>query len=180
MVAVELLRALLVAVMAVPAVPLPALAILLIAVAALQPLFSAARNAVLPALLPGDRFALGMSAINIIDYLAQIAGFTSGGLVVASLGGPRVALAADAVTFLLSAMLVRFGIGAHQAAPGPVGNRARFALAGLVLLGRDRRLLTLAGLMWLFGLYLAPVALAAPYAHQIGAGTAAVGGVDGR
>jgi predicted MFS family arabinose efflux permease len=175
MVAVELLRAVLVAVMAIPAVPLPVLAALLVGVACPQPLFSAARNAVLPAVLPDDRFPLGMSVINTTDYLAQIAGFTSGGLVVESLGGPRVALAIDAVTFLLSALLVWFGIDAYQAASGSVGRPMRFALAGLVLLGRDRRLLTLAGLMWLYGLYLAPTALAAPYAHQVGAGTTAVG-----
>jgi MFS family permease len=42
-------------------------------------------------------------------------------------------------------------------------------------MARDRRLLGLASLIWLFAFFLAPEALAAPYAHQIGAGEAAVG-----
>jgi hypothetical protein len=39
----------------------------------------------------------------------------------------------------------------------------------------DRRIAGLVGLLWLYGCYLAPTALAAPYAHQVGAGTAVVG-----
>jgi MFS family permease len=48
-------------------------------------------------------------------------------------------------------------------------------LTALKVLPRNRRLTGLAGLLWLFGFYLALTALAAPYVREIGAGPAAVG-----
>lgn len=181
MVAVDVARAALAGLMAVPGMPLPLLAALVIAMTCLQPLFAAARTATLPAVLTGDRFAVGLGIITATDGLAQIAGFTVGGLVVVWAGGPQVALAANAVTFLLSAALLRWGLRPHRpgtGAPGSSGAGRRpsgFALAGVRLVVGDRRLLGLVSLIWLFGLFLGPEALAAPYADQIGAGAAAVG-----
>jgi MFS family permease len=177
MVVTDLARAALVALMAIPAMPLPAIAVLLVAMTCPQPLFSGARNATLPAILAGDRFPVGMSIVSTTDYLSQIAGFTAGGVLVAYLGGPHVALGIDAVTYLISAGLVRRGIGPHRPAGSdrPAGTTSRFALAAIGVITGDRRLAGLAGLMWLYGFYLAPTALAAPYAHQIGAQKAAVG-----
>jgi MFS family permease len=177
MVGTDLVRAGLVAMMAIPAVPLPAVAVLLVLMTCPQPLFSAARNATLPQVLAGDRFPVGMSIVNSADFLAQIAGFTLGGLMVAALGGPHIALAVDAVTYLVSAALLRGGLRPHPpegGGPGALG-RGRFPLAAIGILARDRQLRGLAALLWLFGFYLAPAALAAPYAAQIGAGKAAVG-----
>jgi MFS family permease len=177
MVATDLVRAGLVAVMAVPAVPLPAVAVLLVLLTCPQPLFSAARNATLPQVLAGDRFPVGMSIVSTTDFLAQIAGFTLGGVMVAALGGPHAALAIDAVTYLVSAALIRRGLRPHMpegAGPGGPG-RGRFPLAAIGIVVRDRQLGGLAALLWLFGFYLAPAALAAPYAAQVGAGKAAVG-----
>lgn len=175
MVVTDLARAALAAAMAIPGLPLAAVVSLLVVMACPQPLFSAARNATLPAVLAGDRFAVGMSIVNAADYVAQIAGFSLGGFLVALLGGPRVALLLDAATYLISAALIRRGTGPHQPPGAGAGTRRRLALAGIGLLGRDRRLASLAGLLWLYGFYLAPEALAAPYAHQVGAGTATVG-----
>jgi predicted MFS family arabinose efflux permease len=176
MVMTDVFRAVLVALMAIPGMPLPATAVLLVAMTCPQPLFSGARNATLPAILDGDRFPVGMSIVSTADYLAQIAGFTAGGVLVAFLGGPHVALAIDAVTYLVSAGLVRRGLGPHRPAGGQGTSRTgRFALASIGVIFGDRRLAGIAGLLWLFGFYLAPTALAAPYAHEIGAGKAAVG-----
>jgi predicted MFS family arabinose efflux permease len=176
MVATDLVRAALVALMAIPGMPLPAVAVLLVAMTCPQPLFSGARNATLPAILDGDRFPVGMSIVTTTDYLAQIAGFTSGGVLVAFLGGPHVALGVDAATYLASAGLLRRGIGPHRPA-GSQGTHpaSRFALAAVGVLFGDRRLAGLVGLVWLCGFYMAPIALAAPYAHEIGAGKAVVG-----
>jgi MFS family permease len=188
MVIVDLVRAGLVAIMAIPGLPLLAVAALLVVLTCPQPLFSAARNATIPAILTGDRFPVGMSVVNTTDYVAQIAGFTIGGTVVALLGGPHVALGIDAITYLASAGLIRRGIGPHlpagarsAAVRSETGQSVRarpaggFAFAGVSVLARDRRLAGLAGLMWLYGFYLAPTALAAPYAHQVGASPAVVG-----
>jgi hypothetical protein len=118
-----------------------------------------------------------MSIVSTTDYLSQIAGFMAGGVLVALLGGPHVALGIDAVTYLVSAGLLRRGIGPHRPAGGSggTGTTSRFAFAAIGVITGDRRLAGLVGLLWLYGFYLAPTALAAPYAHQIGAGTAAVG-----
>jgi MFS family permease len=176
MVVTDLVRAVLVALMAIPEMPLPAIAVLLVAMTCPQPLFSGARNATLPAILAGDCFPVGMSIVSTTDYLAQIAGFTAGGVLVAFLGGPHVALGIDAVTYLVSAGLLRRGIGPHRPADGQ-GTRpaSRFALAAVEVIFGDRRLAGLVGLVWLCGFYMAPIALAAPYAHEIGAGKAVVG-----
>ena len=71
-----------------------------------------------------------MSIVSTADFLAQIAGFTAGGVLVAFLGGPHVALAIDAVTDLVSGGLVRRGIGPHRPVGGGHGTSTtgRFAL----------------------------------------------------
>jgi MFS family permease len=177
MVVTDLVRAVLVALMAIPEMPLPVIAVLLVVMACPQPLFSGARNATLPAILAGDRFPVGMSIVSTTDYLSQIAGFTVGGVLVAFLGGPHEALGVDAVTFFVSAGLLHRGIGPHRPAGGDGRGTStkRFALAGIAVIFGDRRVVGIACLMWLYGFYLAPTALAAPYAHQIGAGKAVVG-----
>lgn len=184
MVVVDLVRAVLVALMTIPGLPLLAVGALLVLLTCPQPLFSAARNATIPAVLAGDRFPVGMSVVSTADFIAQIAGFTLGGTVVAVLGGPHVALGIDAVTYLISAGLIRRGIVLRRPAtvlrrPAATASAARrtggSALSGVSLMARDRQLIGLASLMWLYGFYLAPTALAAPYAHQIGASRAVVG-----
>ena len=179
MVIIELLRAVLIAVMAIPSLPLPVLAILVLAVSGPQPLFSAARNATLPRVLPGERYAVGISISASTDGIAQIVGFALGGVIVAATGSPHLVLAIDAVTFVASAALLRWGIGPHRPELEPDGEAGpgggRFAFAGIALVAADRRLMGLASLVWLFGFFVVPEALAAPYAEQIGVGQAAVG-----
>lgn len=181
MAAADTARGCLVALMVVPGVPLAVMMVLLVAMVCLQPLFAGARNATLPSVLTGDRYQVGMGVVAMTDYLAQIGGFVAGGALVTALGGPRTALAADALTYLASAALIRFGIGPHRpdagAGVGAAADRGvrGFALAGIRLVFGDRRLLGLAGLIWLYGFFIAPEALAAPYAAELGAGTIAVG-----
>jgi MFS family permease len=176
MVVTDAARALLVALMVIPGLPLPVIAALVVVLTCPQPLFSAARNAVIPAILTGDRFPVGMSIVNVTDFVSQLAGFTTGGVLVAFLGGPHVALAVDAVTYVISAVMVRLGTAPHRPADGDGASGAgRRLTAGLRVLAGDRRLGGLTGLIWLYGCYLAPVALAAPYAHQVGASQAVVG-----
>lgn len=175
----DLCRAGLVALMAIPAMPLIVLVVLLVAVVSLQPLYSAARNAVLPSVVTGDRYVVGMGIINVTDSIMQVAGFAFGGMLLGLLG-PSTALGIDAGTFVLSAVLVRLGARPHRpivedaesdrspSGGGPLGR-------GLEWLRSDPRLRSLAGLIWLYGFYVAPEGIAAPYAAQIGADTAAVG-----
>jgi predicted MFS family arabinose efflux permease len=180
MVVTDLIRAALVAAMAVPAMPLAVLMVLLVLMTCLQPLFSAARNSTLPSILTGDLLVAGMGLVQITDQVAQIVGFSLGGLMVAFLGGAHGALLADAATFLISAAMVRWGIGPHRPDSGTDGTgtpaRRPSKLDGIRTLTRNRRLGSLALIIWLCAaFYIAPEALAAPYAHQVGSGSVTVG-----
>ncbi|SDK90704.1 Predicted arabinose efflux permease, MFS family [Glycomyces sambucus] len=173
---VEVLRAGLIGLMAIPAVPLPLLAVLVVAASCPDPLFSAARVATLPRVLPDGRYQVGMSISSSTDGIAQIVGFALGGVVVAATGSPHLVLAIDALTFLASAALLRLGLRPHLPETDGTSTAARgFALAGIKLVAGDRRLMGLAALVWTFGLFVVPEAVAAPYAAEIGAGEAAVG-----
>jgi MFS family permease len=179
LIATDLYRMTLVGLMAVPAVPLTVIAPLLVALVSVQPLYSAARNAMLPRVLDGERYVLGLGVVNVTDNLVQIVGFAFGGVLLGLLG-PRAALGIDAATFALSATMVRLGTRPHRPLPDPVEpgspSRTRASVrGGVALVWRDPRLRTLAALIWLYGFYVAPDGVAAPYATQFGAGTVAVG-----
>ncbi len=81
--AVGLLRAALVALMALPGMPLPVLGVLLAVMTALSGPFKAAQLALLADVLTGD--VVGLSIRQITIQSAQIAGFLGGGLLAQSL-----------------------------------------------------------------------------------------------
>ena len=108
-----------------------------------------------------------------------VAGAAIGGLVVA-LFGARPALAADALTFVASGLLILFGTRARPAA----AIRGRFRRrepaggswsAGVRLVFGDPALRTLMCLGWLAAFYEVPEGLAAPYAARLGGGAVAAG-----
>jgi MFS family permease len=181
LVTTDLCRAGLVGLMAVPAVPLAAIAVLLVVMVSLQPLYSAARNAMLPRVLEGDRYTVGLGLVNVTDNVVQVAGFGFGGVLLGLLS-PHAALGIDAATFVVSVLLVRLGTSPHQplhepaaAQPASARGTRRSIVGGAALVWSDARLRTLALLVWLYGFYVTPEGVAAPYARQLGAGTAAVG-----
>ena len=176
MVTADVVRALLVAVMALPGQSIALLIVLLIVVQLLASPFSAARNAVLPAVLTGDRYVAGVTITRITVQLGQVLGFAVGAAIVAALGTP-VALMVDAGTFVVSAVLVRLGSRPHR--PASVAGAPQTwwgtVRAGFVLVAADRRLRALVGLACVSGAYVVPEGLAVPYAAEIHAGTQAVG-----
>jgi len=178
MVVADLVRAVLLAVMAIPAVPLWLLATLLVVAVLLAAPHSAAQGALLPAVLPGEQYERGLAVRQITGQAAQIVGFAAGGIAVAAVG-PSTALALDAVTFAVSAAVVRFGVAARpcpRAASDAVRSSWRRDIAdGVRVVFSDRRRRTLALLAWLVGCYVVPEGLAAPYAADIGASAGAVG-----
>jgi Major Facilitator Superfamily len=115
MVAVLLTSGLMVAVMILPGIPLPALLVLLFAVTMIGSLFSAARAALYPEILHGDRFVLGTAVTQTTNQFAQVLGFAVGGVTVAFLG-VRTSLLADAATFGVSALMIRVWVRARPAA----------------------------------------------------------------
>jgi MFS family permease len=138
---------------------------LLFVVTLLDSPFKAARSAMLPDVLPGERYVLGIAVTQITIQIGMASGFALGGLVVAATG-VRAALLADAATFAVSAGLARFWVrqrpaAADKAASGP-SQLAEIA-AGVRLVFGDGRLRTLMLLGWLVAFYILPTGLAAPY-----------------
>ena len=178
MVVSDLVRAVLIAAMAVPGMPIAAIAGLLVVAQLANAPFASAQAATLPQVLGGDRYVIGQTIRQITVQAAQLVGFAGGGGVVAWLGTSQ-ALAIDSATFLLSAGLIGFGVrhrpAPRQGAEDGTNSMLRQLRAGARIIWRDRRLRTLVGLAWLAGFGIVPEGLAAPYAADIGEGTLAVG-----
>ncbi|WP_433335893.1 MFS transporter [Spirillospora sp. CA-294931] len=162
--------------MAVPGTPLPWTAALVVITVLISAPSNAARLATLPAILPGDRYPVGLGIMNMSQQAVQLAGFGAGGALVAAFG-PHRAFAVNAATFALSAVVLRAVL---EWRPAVSTGAVRASLIGSArrsarLVWTDRRLRYLMALSWLYGFFVVPEALAAPYADQIGAGTTAVG-----
>jgi predicted MFS family arabinose efflux permease len=158
-------------------VPLWGLCVLLFATEMLSPPFTAARAALMPDVLPDDRYVLGTAIGNVTQMVGQFAGFAGAGLLVAILA-PAASLALNAVTFLVSGALIWFGVRRRPAArgePAAVGALFTDAAAGLRLVLGRRDLRTLAGLGLLCLFYVVPEGLAVPYARELGGGAVAAG-----
>ncbi|HEY2277805.1 MAG TPA: MFS transporter [Streptosporangiaceae bacterium] len=176
LVACDLASATVVAIMVVPRVPVAGLLVLLFANGLISPIYQGVRAAVLPEILPlGSPYVLGRALMRMVSQGAQIVGYGVGGLLLAILS-PRGALAADALSFGASALLVRLGTSRRPPRAAKAGSMARDSLAGVraTLAHRPTRRVLLAG--WLVpACAVAPEALAAPYAVHIGQPARAAG-----
>jgi MFS family permease len=178
MIGCDVLRAVLVLLMAVPSLPLAGLLGLLAVVTLCEAPFDAARGAMMPDVLPGERYAIGGAISQVVLQAAMVTGFAAGGALLL-LATPRELLALDAATFVLSAILVRvvpFGtersVPDLDAAANPLGD---MRLAGRLVFGNPR-LRPLLLIAWsMSAAAVAPEALAVPYAREAGAGSGAVG-----
>jgi MFS family permease len=103
MVVCDLFRVITAGLMAIPGIPFAALCALLFCTVLAGVPFSSARAALVPDVLPGEKFVVGSAIGNITFQASQILGFVAGAAVVAILG-PHKTLAIDSVTFGLSAL----------------------------------------------------------------------------
>jgi hypothetical protein len=156
LIACDIVRALLLALMALPGMPLPALLGLLFLVSLCAPPFESARSALMADVLEGERYAVATSLTNVTLQLAQVVGFLAAGALVAVLD-PSAALLIDAVTFVVSAVWLSSGL---QRRPAPVvaaGERPRSlwqdTAEGLRLIGRSPRLLAIVAILWVGTLF---------------------------
>jgi len=165
----DLASAVLVACMMVPGMPVPGLLALLFANGLIAPVYQGVRSAALPTILPpGPRYVLGRSLMRLVAQSAQIVGYGVGGLLLAIVS-PRGALAADALSFAASGMMLRFGTARRPAPTGRSMSMVRDSLTGLrsTLAHQPTRRVLL--FSWLVpACAVAPEALAAPYAAHIG------------
>ncbi|MFD4786748.1 MFS transporter [Streptomyces sp. NPDC058459] len=141
-------------------------------VAVVSPVFSGTRMATLADVLgDGDAFVLGRSLIRIVSQSALLVGYGLGGLLL-TVVSPRHALLITVGTFLSSAVLLRFGTRHRPARLRP----GRKQGGGILALLRNRRVLVLLLMFWVPSMFLVfPEALAAPYSHELGAGSTGLG-----
>lgn len=172
----DLLCAACAALMALPATPVAALLALRFLIALVAPVFNGTRMATLTDVLgDGDLFVLGRSLLRIVSQSAVLSGLGLGGVLL-TVVPPRGALAITVVTFLCSATLLRLGTRSRPARTAEPRPLLRYSLAGARLLFAHRRIRVLLLLLWVPPLFaVVPEVLAAAYADEIGAGTAAVG-----
>lgn len=176
----DALRAVVTGLMALPGVPLPVLFGLLFVGASLGSPFSAARAALLPEILGEERYPRGQALVITAFQLGSVVGFLAGGAVAAGLS-PRAGLALDALSFALSAVLLRLLLWHRPAAAamphGPVVRGWLHASAeGARIVAADpllRRVLSLA----LLGaaVTVVPEGVAVAYARDIGGGPLTTG-----
>ena len=177
MIACDLGRALLVAIMALPGMPLAALVGLLVLVTLISAPFTSARAALYPDILAGDRYVVGTAITITTLQFAQALGFVAGGAVV-GLFGVRTSLVVDAVTFIVSALIIRIWVRARPAAravprPEPESHAGRLTAIRLTLTNPALRTPMLFG--WLAAFYNVPEGVSAPLAASLGGGAVAVG-----
>lgn len=171
----DLMCAVCAAVMALPGTPVAVLLAMRCLIAVVAPVFTGTRTATLTDVLgDGDLFVLGRSLLRIVSQSAVLAGFGLGGVLL-TVVSPRQAVAVTACSFLSSALLLRLGTRRRpaRARGGPL---MRYSLQGFRQVFADRRIRVLLLMLWAPPMFVvAPEALAAAYADEIGAGTAAVG-----
>jgi hypothetical protein len=159
--------------MAVPRLPLGILMTLLFVAVLVGAPWKAAESALVADILAAEGYVLGTGLRLASSQAAQLAGFALGGAVVAAIGS-RVALAVDAGTFALSALVLRIALAPRPAARAEREEQSGWR-TGISAVVRSGRLRTLLGYAWLAGAFVVPEGLAAPYAARLGGGAGSVG-----
>lgn len=169
MVTTAWLQAGLMAAMAIPGMPLWAMIVLLVTVLAISSPYLAAQEASLPHVLPPKRYDDGVALFGTSVDIAQMAGLAAAGFLVAYTG-PGVALAINAGTFALLAILVQVSVR-HRPAADPLGRKKKDdePRGVLTLMVSEPRLRTLLGVRLLAGLAMVPEGLAVPLAASLNA-----------
>lgn len=179
MVACDVIRAVVIVIVGIPGMPVWAVwALLFVSILPSIP-FSAARAALLSQIVQGERYVASTAIIQLTAQIGMLLGLIAGGVIVTFVS-PNVTLMSTGVLFVLSALILRFGV---KARPAPVreegGEKGPGLLAmtrdGAKLVFSDPKLRVLALLAWLAGLYSIPYGLANPMATEAGAGPAAAG-----
>jgi MFS family permease len=178
----DVARALLIGAAALPGMPLPAIGGLVLVSAFLASPFESASSAVLPLVLEdSERYSVATSIRSMTNQGVSLIGFAVGGLVVAAVTA-RGALAFDAVTFAVSAVLLRRGLQDRPAAMAdrPRASMVADSLEGLRVVAADPRrygplLVAVVGVAFM----VVPEAIATALAHSRGYGAVAVGLIMG-
>ena len=181
MIVCDLTRVALVAIMAISGIPIAVLVVLLFVVTLIGAPFLSARAALVPDLLTGDLYVLGIAVTLTTLQFAQVLGFAVGGAVVGFFGF-RTSLLIDAATFALSALITFVWVRSRPAVRAVTEREARTetkagggVVAGLRLVFTSPALRIPMLLGWLAAFYNVPEGVSAPLAAALGGGAVAVG-----
>ncbi|MEU7928915.1 MFS transporter [Micromonospora sp. NPDC049801] len=167
MVACDVIRMVLMVLIALPGLPVPVVLVLLFTTTLANPPSQAAKSALMPQILTGDRLVVGLSLNGSIGQAAQVVGYLFGAAV-ASID-PTVALLFNAATFGVSALLLRFGVRNHAAAIATAhrGHLLRETAEGFGIVFRTPVLRAIAVLVFSAMLFsIVPEGLAAAWAND--------------
>lgn len=175
MVASDVGRAILLLVMAIPGQPLLALWVLLFVIRLLDAPFLSAYHATMSVVLPGkQQLVKGSAVTQLVNHVSYTVGYGAGGMIV-SLTGLSAVLIVNAATFVLSGVVILLGVLSRPAT----------AIGRTSLLGSAwtaTRFIFTHPRLRLVMFFTVPIAatlvcetLAAPYAAQLGLGSAAAG-----
>jgi MFS family permease len=114
MVVCDLTRMGLVAVIAIPDLPVQLILVMVFAITLASPPSQAAKSALLPLILTGDRLVVGLSVNATTGQAAQVVGYVAGAAIAAV--SPSLALIINSAAFATSAMIIRFGLRHRPAA----------------------------------------------------------------
>ncbi len=177
MIACDLSRALLVATMALPGMPVAGLIGLLVLVTLISAPFTSARAALYPDILVGDRYVVGTAVTLVTFQFALVLGFAVGGVMVGFFG-VHISFLVDAVTFAVSAMIIRIWVRARPAARAvarPEDESHGGPQTAIQLAFTDPAMRTPMMFGWLAAFYNVPGGVSAPLAASLGGGAVAVG-----
>jgi MFS family permease len=177
MIASDLSRTVLVAIMAIPGMPVFLMICIFGVVTLIGAPFSAARAALYPDILTGDLYVLGTAVTLTTLQFAQVIGFAAGGAIV-ELFGVRTSLLVDSATFLVSALITRALVRARptaRAAPRVRSLSLADLSGGIRLVFGNPALRTPMLLGWLVAFYDIPEGVVAPLSRSLGAGDLAAG-----
>jgi len=164
-------QAVLVGLMAIPNMPIPVLCGLVLCVGLAQAPALAAQNAVTREIFTDDDLYLRSQDLRgITTNTLMLLGLGVGGMLVVAIG-TTWALSINAVTFLISAVVVRRYLKNRQAAGGK--EDGWFGAARWVF--GNSRMRVLVTLSWLVGFVVIPEGLVAPLARELQASNSAVG-----
>jgi predicted MFS family arabinose efflux permease len=171
MVTCTAIQAVLVGVMAIPGMPIPVLCGLVLGVGLAQAPALAAQNAVTREIFTDDELYLRSQDLRgITTNTLMLLGLAVGGLLVVGIG-TTWALSINALTFLVSAVLIRKFLLDRQVA----GSKEDGWFGAAKWVFGNSRMRVLLTLSWLVGFVVIPEGLVAPLAEELDASTAAVG-----
>ncbi len=166
-----LAQAALVGIMVIPGMPLPVLCALVFFVAMLSAPTNAAQNATAREAFDDDaEYLRSQDLRGITTNTMMLLGLAGGGLLVTAVGVPW-ALAIDAATFVLAAVIIHLTVRWRPAAGSPEDGW----FAGARITASDPHLRVLFAMALLVGLTVVPEGLAAPIAAQMDEPDVAVG-----